>query len=88
MEHRKKLKRRSRTDWKRIDQMKDRDIDRNDVAELGPAFFKKATLWPGNKKQITLRLDPDLLAFFRSKGPRYQTMINSVLRRYMEAERA
>lgn len=66
--------------------MKDREIDRSEVAELGAAFFKRATLWPGNKQQITLRLDPDLLAFFRSKGPRYQTMINTVLRRYMEAE--
>jgi len=38
-------KRRSRTDWKRVDAMKDSDIDFSDIPELGPDFFKNATLW-------------------------------------------
>ena len=40
---------------------------------------------PENKQQITLRLDADVLDFFRATGRRYQTRINHVLREYMQA---
>jgi len=42
--------------------MKDRDIDFSDVPELGDDFFAEATLWPGKKKQLTIRIDPDSIA--------------------------
>jgi len=77
-------KKRSRTDWKRIDSLRDEDIDYSDIPKLGPDFFARAILWPGPKKQITLRLDPDVLAFFRKRGKGYQTSINAVLRKYVE----
>jgi uncharacterized protein (DUF4415 family) len=48
---------------------------------------KTAILWPGPKKQITLRIDPDVLTFFRKHGRGYQTTMNAVLRKYMEAQR-
>jgi uncharacterized protein (DUF4415 family) len=80
-------KRRSRTDWKRIDAMRDSDIDLSEFPELGPDFFANAILWPGPKKQITLRIDPDVLAFFRKHGRGYQTTINAVLRKYVEAQK-
>lgn len=83
----KNTKRRSRTDWKRIDAMKDSDIDFSDMPELGPDFFANAILWPGPKKQITLRIDPDVLTFFRKHGRGYQSTINAVLRKYMEARK-
>ena len=67
--------------------MKDEDIDYSDIPKLGPDFFKEAIWWPGPKKQITLRLDPDILTFFRKQGPRYQTTINAVLRKYVEAQK-
>ena len=38
-----------------------------------------------NKQLVTLRLDADVLAFFRQRGRRYQTHINAVLRAYVEA---
>ena len=81
-------KRRSRTDWKRVDALRDSDIDFSDMPELGPAFFARAILWPGPKKQITLRLDPDVLAFFRKSGKGYQTTINAVLRKYVESRKS
>lgn len=37
------------------------------------------------KAQVTLRLDRDVLVFFRYEGVRYQTRINNVLRAYMQA---
>ena len=77
-------KRRSRTDWKRIDALEDKDIDYSEIPKQGPDFFANAILWPGPKKQITLRLDPDVLAFFRKTGKGYQTSINAVLRKYVE----
>jgi len=80
-------KKRSETDWARVDAMKDEDIDYSDNPKLGPDFFKEAIWWPGPKKQITLRLDPDVLAFFRKKGARYQTTINAVLRKYVETQK-
>lgn len=79
-------KKQSMTDWKRIDAMRDEDIDLSDDPELGPDFFANAILWPGPKEQITLRLDPDVLKFFRKQGRGYQTTINAVLRKYMEAK--
>jgi uncharacterized protein (DUF4415 family) len=79
-------KRRSRTDWKRINAMRDEDINFSDIPKLGSDFFKNAILWPGPKEQITLRLDPDILKFFRKHGRGYQTTINAVLRKYMEAQ--
>ena len=42
---------------------------------------------PGDdpKEPISIRLDPDVLHWFRSKGARYQTRINAVLRSYVNA---
>ncbi len=38
------------------------------------------------KKPVTLRLDADVLAWFKKDGRRYQTRINSALRKVMERE--
>jgi uncharacterized protein (DUF4415 family) len=67
--------------------MRDSDIDLSDMRELSPDFFANAIIWPGPKKQITLRIDPDVLTFFRKHGRGYQSMINAVLRKYMEARK-
>jgi uncharacterized protein (DUF4415 family) len=65
--------------------MRDKDIDLSDAPELGPDFFANAIIWPGPKEQVTLRIDPDVLKFFRKQGRGYQSVMNSVLRKYMEA---
>jgi len=78
-------KKQSRTDWARIDALRDEDIDFSDIPKQGREFFANAIIWPGPKQQITLRLDPDILKFFRKHGRGYQTTINAVLRKYMEA---
>ena len=87
MRNGKNTKRQSGTDWARIDSLRDEDIDYSDIPKLGPDFFANAILWPGPKKQITLRIDPDVLTFFRKHGRGYQTTINAVLRKYMEARK-
>ena len=77
----------SRTDWKRIEAMREEDIDLTDSPELDAAFFQEAVPWPTHKKQITLRLDPEVLDFFKAQGRGYQTAMNMVLRRYVEAQK-
>jgi uncharacterized protein (DUF4415 family) len=81
-------KKRSRTNWARIDAIKDREIDLSDIPELGKAFFKRATLrLPEPKTAVTIRLDRQVLNWFKAKGPGYQTRINALLRAYMEAHK-
>jgi uncharacterized protein (DUF4415 family) len=41
---------------------------------------------PESKKLLALRLDPDVIRFFKAGGPGYQTRMNAVLRAYMEAK--
>ena len=78
------------TDWDRIDTLKDEDIDLSDIPELTPEMFARAVVKHGlkltpNKAQLTIRVDQDVLAWFKSQGRGYQTRINSLLRAYMEA---
>ena len=87
MKNAKRTKRQFKTDWKRIDELRDEEIDYSDIPKAGADFFKNAIFWPGPKKQITLRVDPDVLTFFRKHGRGYQTTINAVLRKYMEARK-
>ena len=67
--------------------MKDHEIDYSDNPPLNETFFQEAVVWPGAKKQITLRIDPDVIDFFKQQGKGYQTVINAVLRKYMEAQK-
>ena len=79
----------SLTAWKRIDAMRDEDIDFSDIPEATAEDFARA-VWRKNwkpippKQQITLRLDQDVLEWFRARGAGYQTKINALLRAYME----
>lgn len=69
-----------------IADMPDEDIDYSDIPELDEAWFAKAELrMPVTKEQVTLRLDVDILRFFKAQGKGYQTRINAVLRAYVDA---
>ena len=70
--------------------MDDERIDLSDIPELTPEMFAKAVVKHGlkeeeKKAQLTLRLDQDVLTWFKAQGRGYQTRINSLLRAYMEA---
>jgi len=80
-----KLSKSART---RLAALTDQDVDLTDIAATyGVDWKRPGSLVPAeNKQQITLRLDADLVAFFKSTGPRYQTRINAVLRSYMDAQ--
>jgi len=80
----------SRTDWARVDAMTDAEIeaqmrDDPDWAEFMDIDWSKATIVvPVPKDAISIRLDKDVLDFFRATGKGYQTRINAVLRHYMQ----
>ncbi|RPH96326.1 MAG: hypothetical protein EHM68_11425 [Lysobacterales bacterium] len=82
----------SETDWKRLDTLRDEDIDLSDIPEVTPEMFARAVVRRGlkpipRKQQVTLRLDADVLDWFRAQGRGYQTQINALLRAYVEAHR-
>ena len=75
------------TDWERLASMTDADIDTSDIPELDETFFQQAkVVMPENKQAISIRLDADVLEWFRLKGRGYQTHINAVLRAYVDAQ--
>ncbi len=74
-------------DLARIDRMKDSEIDYSDIPPLDKSFMKKATTaWPPVKKQLTIRLDADVLTWLKAHGKGYQTRINRILRLMMESQ--
>jgi len=73
-----------KTDWERISSMPDKDIDTSDIPELDDAFFEQAEIRVPGKQPVTIRLDEDVITWFKSQGKGYQTRINQLLRRYME----
>jgi len=82
----------SRTDWERVDRTRDEDIDLSDLPEIPPEEFARALVRKGlrpigRKSQITLRIDTDVLEWFRAKGTGYQSQMNAVLKAYKEAHR-
>src|SRR2546430_2046284 len=78
----------SQTDFARLDKLRDEDIDLSDAPELSPQMFAKAIVRRGlqvrSKRQLTLRLDSDVLEWLKNQGRGYQTRINALLRAYME----
>ena len=77
----------SKTDWSKLNKMKDEKIDYSDIAELDEAFFKNAEVRMPAKQSVTIRLDSDVLTWFKKQGKGYQSRINKLLRVYMDAHR-
>jgi uncharacterized protein (DUF4415 family) len=77
---------RGRTDWERLRQMSDRDIDYSDIPETDEKFWANAdVVVPIAKTHLSVRLDEDILDWFKRQGPGYQTRMNAVLRSYVQA---
>ena len=82
---------RGKADLARLRAMTEEEIERTsppELADLPEDFWKNARLLPPvTKRAISLRIDADILDWFRSLGPRYQSRMNAVLRSYMEHAR-
>jgi uncharacterized protein (DUF4415 family) len=81
--------RRGRADLARLRKTSERAIQRTsppELADLPRDFFSGASIvHPKPKQPISLRVDEDVLAWFKAQGPRYQSRMNAVLRAYMAA---
>lgn len=73
--------------------MSDEEVERRaatdpDAGIIPPGFWDKAEVWmPENKQQITLRLDPDVIRWFKATGKGYQSRMGAVLKSYVKAKR-
>ena len=80
------------TDWSEVDRMSETELaaaiagDFDDPAN-DPGFWERAQLVYPNKQRVSLRLDADVLTWFRRQGRGYQARINAVLRRHYEHAR-
>ncbi len=76
------------TDYKRLAAMRDEDIDFTDNPEVPAEMFARGIVRRGlkpipRKKQLTLRVDDDVVDWYKNQGRGYQTRINALLRAYM-----
>jgi uncharacterized protein (DUF4415 family) len=81
-----------RTDYAALDAMNDENIAKAvaedpDAAPLDIDWTKARLVLPPGKENVTLRVDRDVLAWFRATGKGFHTRMNAVLRAYMEANR-
>lgn len=78
-----------RTDWARVQAMPQEEVERladEDDGPLPEGWEKTVILGlPSGKQAVKLRIDRDVLAWFKGTGKGYQTRINNVLRAFVEA---
>jgi uncharacterized protein (DUF4415 family) len=83
-------RRKGKTDWARVDAMTDEEVEASIANDPGWAEFKDidwsdaVLVMPAKKKAISIRVDEDVLDFFKREGEGYQRRINAVLRSYMQ----
>lgn len=85
-------RRKGKTDWARVDALTDKEIEeavRNDpdAVPLDVDWANAVLVIPPKKKAISIRVDEDVLDYFKKEGAGYQRRINAVLRSYMQQKR-
>jgi uncharacterized protein (DUF4415 family) len=82
----------SRTDWAKVDAMTEAELEASIAAD--PDDVHEAPDWtqailglPPRKEHINIRIDADVLAWFRQTGRGYQTRMNNVLRAFVESRK-
>ena len=81
----------SKTDWARVRGMKDKDIRRTvehpeaDGRHIVRGIARKGLKAASAKTSISLRVDAEVLEWFKAQGSGYQTRINAVLKAYKDA---
>ena len=85
--------RKSRTDLRRVRQLTDANLVRDgDAPEWTPEMFARAVARKGlkpvpRKALLSLRIDVDVIDWFKAQGVGYQSRMNALLRAYMEAHK-
>ncbi len=87
---------RGKTDWSRLDQMTDEQAEDDAASDVENGLWTETQLAEARlvmpdertKVPVYIRIDAEVLEYFKSQGPRYQTRINAVLRSYMRSMRS
>ncbi len=69
----------SKTNWPRVDAMSDEEINYSDSPEMAEGLFKLMTKEEPEKVVVNLRLNREIVDFFKAHSNKYQTRINEVL---------
>ena len=82
-------RRKGKTDWAAVDALTDKEIEKAvhndpDAVPLDVDWSEAVLAIPPKKKAISIRVDEDVLEYFKSEGEGYQRRINAVLRSYMQ----
>ena len=79
----------TKTDWQRLAAMTDDEIDTSEIPKLDENWFLEAnTITPESEEAISLRLDREIVDWFKSQGKGYQLRMNAVLRAYVHNQKA
>jgi len=83
----------SKTDWRRVYALKDKDIQTTEHPEADVRHIVRGIVRQGlkpmpRKTSISLRVEASVLEWFKAQGPGYQTRINAVLRAFRDASAA
>ncbi len=82
------------TDWEAVKAKTEEDLARDTASDpawdgIPEDWYKDAVLvMPGRKRLVSLRIDDDVLEWFKAQGPGYQTRLNAVLRSFMVQAKA
>ncbi len=90
----KATRRRGKTDWAQVDTTSYREIEAAIKSDpdapplLDRNWFRRATVvMPERKVPISLRIDREVVEWFKAHGSRYQSRMNAVLKAYVQAHR-
>jgi uncharacterized protein (DUF4415 family) len=81
-----------RTDWAKIESMSEAELEASIAADPGdlkgePDWTQAVIGVPARKEHINIRVDHDVLEWFRAQGKGYQTMMNNVLKAFVQTRR-
>lgn len=83
------IKRPSETNLARFDVMTDEEIEISEAPPLSDAFYDQATwLLPEPPVDVTIAVEPDVLAWFKAQGEDYPSRLSAAVRLYAEAHRS
>lgn len=78
----------SSTDLDYLKNLKDEEIDYSDIPPLPDEFWENATIhMPAAKVPLSIRMDEDIVEWFKAQGKGYQSRMNAVLRSYVESQK-
>jgi uncharacterized protein (DUF4415 family) len=81
------MKTTSNSDWERVKKLSNEEIDTSDAPEWDASMFANAKVQlPERKKTIAIRIDNDLIDWYKAQGKGYQTRMVAVLRMYKDAK--